>query len=107
LALLDPDPYWKCESGPRSPKLTNKPDFHPFKKAFVPDPQWFGSALKPMEIQNTDSVNTIFSVADPDPESGAFLTPGSGIGQKSGSGSGMITQIIFPRALKQFFGLKY
>ncbi len=29
------------------------------------------------------------SVADPDLGSGAFLTPGSGIGKKSGSGSGM------------------
>jgi hypothetical protein len=26
------------------------------------------------------------SVADPDPDSGAFLTPGSGMGKKSGSG---------------------
>jgi hypothetical protein len=29
------------------------------------------------------------SVADPDPGSGAFLTPGSGMGKKSGSGSWM------------------
>ncbi len=29
------------------------------------------------------------SVADPDPGSGAFLSRGSGIGKKSGSGSGM------------------
>jgi hypothetical protein len=28
-------------------------------------------------------------VADPDPGSGAFLTPGSGMGNISGSGSGM------------------
>ena len=28
----------------------------------------------------------ISSVADPDPGSGAFLTPGSGMGKKSGSG---------------------
>jgi hypothetical protein len=31
----------------------------------------------------------MISVADPDPGSGAFLTPGSGMGKKSGSGSGM------------------
>jgi hypothetical protein len=31
----------------------------------------------------------ICSVADPDLGSGAFLTPGSGMGKKSGSGSGM------------------
>jgi hypothetical protein len=29
------------------------------------------------------------SVADPDPVSGAFLTPGSGMGKKTGPGSGM------------------
>jgi hypothetical protein len=29
-----------------------------------------------------------FSVADPDPGSGAFLTPGYGMGKKSGSGLG-------------------
>jgi hypothetical protein len=29
------------------------------------------------------------SVADPDPGPCAFLTPGSGMGKKSGSGSGM------------------
>jgi hypothetical protein len=29
------------------------------------------------------------SVADPDPGSDAFLTPGSGMGKKSGSGSGI------------------
>ncbi len=31
----------------------------------------------------------VISVADPDPGSGSFLTPGSGIGKKSGSGPGM------------------
>ena len=36
------------------------------------------------------------SAADPDPGSGAFLTPGSGMGKKSGSESGMSTRIIFP-----------
>ena len=36
------------------------------------------------------------SVADPDPGSGAFLTPGSGMGRKSGSGTEFV-----------FFGLKY
>jgi hypothetical protein len=29
------------------------------------------------------------SVAEPDPGSGAFLTPGSGMGKKSGLGSGI------------------
>jgi len=31
----------------------------------------------------------LISVADPDPGSGAFLIPGSGMGRKSASGSGM------------------
>jgi hypothetical protein len=41
LALqdLDPDPYCECGSGSRSKeftkKFTNKPDFQPFKKAFL------------------------------------------------------------------------
>jgi hypothetical protein len=44
------------------------------------------------------------SVADPDPVSGAFLTPESGIRD----GKKIRTRIIFPRAQKFFFlGLKY
>ncbi len=44
------------------------------------------------------------SVADPNPGSGAFrpLDPESGMGKKSG-----MNEIIFARAYKQFFGLKY
>ncbi len=38
-------------------------------------------------INNQDMVSV--SVADPDPGSGAFLTPGSGMGRKSGSGTGI------------------
>ncbi len=38
--------------------------------------------------------------------SGAFLTPRSGMGKKSRSGSGMTALIIFPRSWRQFFGLK-
>ncbi len=60
----------------------------------------------------------IDSVADPDPGSGAFLTPRSGIQDPGfgmdknqdpdpGSGSGMNNQIIFPRALKTIFGVKF
>jgi hypothetical protein len=40
----------------------------------------------------------IASVAYPDPGSGAFFTPGSGMGKKSKSGAGMDIPIIFPRA---------
>ncbi len=39
LALLDPDPYGECRSGPRAKKftkLTNKAELQPFKKKFVP-----------------------------------------------------------------------
>jgi len=38
-------------------------------------------------INNQDMVSV--SVGDPDPGSGAFLTPGSGMGRKSGSGTGI------------------
>jgi hypothetical protein len=34
-------------------------------------------------------IKPVCSAADPDPGSGAFLTPGSGMGKKSGSGSGI------------------
>jgi hypothetical protein len=46
------------------------------------------------------------SVADPDPGSGALLTPGSGMGKKSGSGSGMNNPDHISESLKQLFGLK-
>jgi hypothetical protein len=36
-----------------------------------------------MPFQGTTVI--FFSIADPDPGSGAFFTPGSGIGKKSGS----------------------
>jgi hypothetical protein len=47
-----------------------------------------------------------FSVADPDPGSVAFLTPGSGIRDGKNPDPGRTTRIIFPRAQKPFFGLK-
>jgi hypothetical protein len=59
-----------------------------------------------MEIQNTDSVNTVFSVADPDPASGAFLTPGTRIGKKSGSGSGMENPDHISESLETVFWVK-
>ena len=40
------------------------------------------------EIINNQGMVSV-SVADPDPGSGAFLTPGSGMGRKSGSGTGI------------------
>jgi hypothetical protein len=42
-----------------------------------------------------------------DPESGAFLTPGSGMGKKSGSGSGMKNPDHISAILETVFGLKY
>jgi hypothetical protein len=46
------------------------------------------------------------SVADPDPGSGAFLTPGSGMGKKSGSGSGMNNPDHISEGFKNNFWVK-
>ncbi len=48
------------------------------------------------------------SVADADPGSGAFLTPGSGIGKtkKSSSGSGMLIPDHISESLETIFWLK-
>jgi hypothetical protein len=48
----------------------------------------------------------IISVADPDPGSGTFLTPGSGMGKKSRSGSGMDIQDHISESLKTIFWVK-
>ncbi len=45
-------------------------------------------------------------VADPDPGSGAFLTPGSGIGKKSGSGSGINNPDYISESLITIFWFK-
>jgi hypothetical protein len=55
--------------------------------------------LKSFGLREKSAERLMSSVADPDPGSGAFFAPGSGIGKKM--------RIIFPRAEKQFFGLKY
>ncbi len=48
------------------------------------------------------------SVADPDPGSGAFLTPASGMGKRSGSGSGMKNWDHISECLETIsLGLKY
>jgi hypothetical protein len=44
------------------------------------------------------------SVADPDPGSGVFLTPGSGMGKKSRSGSGMNIPNYNSESLETIFG---
>jgi hypothetical protein len=48
------------------------------------------------------------SVADSDPESGAFLTPGSWIrdGKKSGSGSGMNIPIYISESLERILWVR-
>jgi hypothetical protein len=49
----------------------------------------------------------MYSVADPDPGSGAFLTSGSGRGRKSASGSGIRDEqpgSYFPELRNNFFG---
>ncbi len=53
-----------------------------------------------------------WSVADPDPGSGAFLTPGSGMGKKSWSGPGFRIRddqpgSYFLELRNHFFGLNY
>ncbi len=53
---------------------------------------------------NIEEINNT-SVADPDPGSVAFLTPGSGMVKMSGSGSGMNNPVREHR--NHFFGLKY
>ncbi len=48
------------------------------------------------------------SVAEPDPGTGVFQTPRFGKGKKNQDPYlGWTSRIIFPRAWKQFFGLKY
>jgi hypothetical protein len=42
----------------------------------------------------------ITSVANPDPGSGAFLTPGSGMGNKFGSGTRMNIEDHFSKSLE-------
>ncbi len=46
------------------------------------------------------------SVADPDPGSGAFLTPGSGMSKKSGFGSGMNNPDHISESLETIFWVK-
>jgi hypothetical protein len=50
---------------------------------------------------------SLFSVADTDRGSGAFLTPGSGMCKKSGSGSVMNNPDHISQSQNIFFGLKY
>ncbi len=64
----------------------------------------------PLHLLQLTSVQ--FSFADPDPGSGAFLTPGSGIRvpgwikKKTGSGSGMNNQDHISESLEKIFGVK-
>ncbi len=51
-------------------------------------------------------LKTETSVADPDPGSSAFLTPGSGMGKKSGSGSGMNNPDHISESLETIFWVK-
>jgi hypothetical protein len=46
------------------------------------------------------------SVADPDPGSVAFFTPGSGMGEKSGSRSGMNNPDHISKSLETVFWVK-
>jgi hypothetical protein len=53
---------------------------------------------------NTDPKHCIKSVADPG--SGAFLTPGSGMSKKSGSGSGMNNTDHISKSFETIFWVK-
>ena len=46
-----------------------------------------------------------YSVAKPDPRFGAFFIPGSGMGKKSGSGSGMNNPDHISESLETIFGV--
>ncbi len=61
------------------------------------------------EVQLSANLLLSSSVTDPDPGSGAFLTPKSGIwhpGYVKNPDPGLTSRIIFQRAWKQIFGLK-
>jgi hypothetical protein len=47
-----------------------------------------------------------YSAADPDPASGTFLTPGSGMGKKYISGSGINIPDHISKSLETIFGVK-
>ncbi len=51
--------------------------------------------------------NPVSSAADPDPGSSGFLTPGSGMGKKSGSGSGMYNPDHISECIETVLELKY
>jgi hypothetical protein len=69
-----------------------------------------GGALRiRIRLEDTDPRTTripLTSVADPDPGSGALLTPGSGMGKKSGSGSGMKNLDHISESLETIFWVK-
>ncbi len=73
------------------------------------DPQQISLDDHNISLIYTDIIYTD-SVADPDPGSVAFLTPGSGMGRKSASGSGIRDEqpgSYFLELRNHFFGLKY
>jgi hypothetical protein len=67
-------------------------------------PVFFPAQQRVLVILLNRHTNT--SVADPDPGSGAFLTPGSGMDKKSGSGSGMNNPDHIFESLETIFWVK-
>ncbi len=63
--------------------------------------------LEPMPRTSANNLATqlctVSSVADPDPGSGAFLTPGPGMGKKSVSGSVMNNRDHISESLETIF----
>jgi hypothetical protein len=60
-------------------------------------------SLLPKKVSIKSSSALICSVADPDPGSGFFLTPGSGKIKKSGFGSGMNNPDHISESIETFF----
>jgi hypothetical protein len=59
-----------------------------------------------MFLKKTETVWGCCSFADPDPGSGAFLDPGSGMDKKSRSGSKIKNPDNFSESLETIFGVK-
>ncbi len=68
--------------------------------------QWIWIRITGLEHNPSGLCLDRSSVANPDPGSVAFLTPGSGMGKKSGSGSGMNNPDHISESLETMFWIK-
>ncbi len=96
-AVLDLEPYWESNPDPgawKLKKIYKKTGFLAFKKALVPSKVFFWpityfNYIFLCKNSTCCDLKAVLRIRIQDPGSGAFLTPGSGMGKKSGSGSGM------------------